>query len=1367
MAWTPADLGLDHDWWADDPDLAGVSDGGTFATVPDRGSGGDDLTGAAGACQMGRNAINGQSVFIPKFGAGVAAQFAASIAQPHDVFIVGRTVSFSYIGPLDILQDPAAGTGHRIGWVDDGGGGHIGRWRANCGTLSEAPQDGRLIEELPLVIHMRVNGASSEVRVNGAYYWTGDFGSGDCDGLTLFTDKFQYARILSRSTLLSATELAQLLGYLNTVYDKPDWATIARSYALVVPATPIADGDPESFLRFALEERGHSVAYVASADVATEDFTPYDAILYAGAYADRAANGPVLLARRNAGQHIWASLRESGMGATAADTIAVQLGLVSIARLGGSFAWGNLTTVTAHDITDFLGAPPVTFSSKIDAGAYGYIDAGDSAAGTLLATLSGREVLYAAAAGEVDLSSVTLAANLVASGIDYTDGQYFWTDDGRQLFINEVEWLGGSLIAAPGFSVGAVTDEGATLFVVPDTAYGQIQFQVTDAADPSFAAPLLDVTDSSAARFGYIWTGGTPSTQYIARARGYTTGWSEWATTIAFTTLALDDTIYYRGPGAFFTAPINGAAVTLPVLLQWKSGLTGNATLRYSTDLGANWNLLQAVVPPSQTSYLFTTAVAVGTIVVWWLHSPDDGLDAYVEATITDGSSIIHFRGDVCSAQHDEYWATGNPWYCATFCRGRGGRSTDALETFDIGVLAPQALPDAIEAWGTVTFRLASLNFMGQAPFWATHAGLEGWRVGVAFNVDGSDGSGDSRGVWVGLDSFSFLPSVHYTCDGDLPIIGYLPAGYSIADFNGSSTLSRLNIAFKGVNASFVSGVYSAVHPHIYGRIIDERSFRRFPCPCYQPRAGELISVTAKMSRPDPIGQPDRVRIQAKFGIGAVFANPVIPLPAPYPAPYNGWDLDAIYDAPGLGCGRVGFGVGKNFFPFFGVYGAAEIFSFEAFVSAAGSACAGPGAPLTPTVPLNVTIVCDEPTLEALTADPDHASTRWEVTSASDPYYTAPVVDTGFLTTAKDTYAVGPLPPGDYIWRATFRDVFGVDDGPYDGPAFTIDPNLPPGPPTIVSPVDGAVVSGASFVLRFTAATDPESDPLEYEADISYDGGDTWLPLFALGTIDPDTNYTVSLAGIGASRSAAVRVRAWDGCLYGPYATVCITVSGVGCPAEIINITTVRRVELWSDCLGAGGQRILFIPDWISVQDHRDNTGELTVEVLLPRVSRLNALVGVWPELRPRRVLRLIYQDFTWEEFRIARQTDAAAEDGGESVRLLCETICYDLNDRIIRITERSGRVRLDDGSYGLWPSEQLAKVLQWAPAYFAIGTVTDNVRIDLDFNWSTVQEAVLKIADAAELKYRCRRACDGLYIIDLTEPGAAVSSSVVSSIVS
>src|SRR3990172_3815130 len=633
MAWPPADLALDHDWWADDPDLSGVSDGGTFATVPDRGSGGDDLTGGAGACQMGRNAINGQSVFVPKFAAGVAAQFAASITQPQDIFIVGRTVSFSYVGAVDILKAPAAGTGHRIGWIADGGGGHIGRWRANCGTLSEAPQDGRLIETLPLVIHMRVNGASSEVRVNGAHYWTGDFGADDCDGLTLFTDKFQYARILSRSSLLSASELAQLLGYFNTVYDKPDWATTIRSYALVVPATPIADDDPESFLRFALEERGHSVAYIASADVATEDFTPYDAILYAGTYADRAANGPVLLARRNAGQHIWASLREPGMGGTAADTIAVQLGLVSIARLGASFAWGNLTTVNTHDITDFLGAPPVTFSSKFTAGAYGYIDAADDGAGTLLATLSGREVIYAVAVGEVDLSSVTLAANLVASGVDFTDSQYFWKDNGRQLFVNEVEWLGGSLIAAPGFSVGAVTDEGATLFVVPDTVYGQIQFQVTDAADPAFAAPLLDVTESSAARFAYIWTVGTPSTQYIAPAPGYTTRWSEWATTIAFTTLALNNRITYRGPGTVFTAPVHGAGITPPYLLQWKSGLTGNATLRYSTDLGASWTMLQAVVPPSQTSYLFTTAVAVGTIVVWWLRSPDDGADAYVEAT--------------------------------------------------------------------------------------------------------------------------------------------------------------------------------------------------------------------------------------------------------------------------------------------------------------------------------------------------------------------------------------------------------------------------------------------------------------------------------------------------------------------------------------------------------------------------------------------------------------------------------------------------------------------------------------------------------------------------------------------------------------
>src|SRR3990172_10816399 len=146
MAWTPADLALDHDWWADDPDLSGVSDGGTFATVPGPGQRRDDLTGGAGACQMGRNAINGQSVFVPKFATGVAAQFAASITQPQDIFIVGRTVSFSYVGSVDILKDPAAGTGHRIGWIADGGGGHIGRRRANCRAFTRAPPHPTLID---------------------------------------------------------------------------------------------------------------------------------------------------------------------------------------------------------------------------------------------------------------------------------------------------------------------------------------------------------------------------------------------------------------------------------------------------------------------------------------------------------------------------------------------------------------------------------------------------------------------------------------------------------------------------------------------------------------------------------------------------------------------------------------------------------------------------------------------------------------------------------------------------------------------------------------------------------------------------------------------------------------------------------------------------------------------------------------------------------------------------------------------------------------------------------------------------------------------------------------------------------------------
>jgi hypothetical protein len=446
MPFDPADLNPDHDYWADSAGLSGVSHSALFATVPDDGTGGDDVASkTTDAFQMLRNQINGKSAFDAEAGTGGDVTFAAPLTQPCDILVMGALVTNAYTGSRDVLNPGPSGTGLRLGWLAAG----TGTWEIDCGTLLTAPADRRIHDTEIVTIHVHLDGADSYVNIDGARYWSGDAGSDDIDGLTLYTvggGFFLYGRILAYAGNLVDADIGQILEWSAGYYGAPDWASIKRSVALIGPTATPADGALEAFMRYAMQRRGHTVTMYASASLDFDTLKLYDAVAYAGNYADRVANGPIIRALIDAGIPCWITLREPGMGATPTDTVACQCDLVSTARLGGSFAWGNLTTVTTHDITDFLGTPPQTISTKLDAGEYGYFDDGsDTYVGTLLGRFSGLEVMVVIPAGTVDLSAVPLSANIVVSGIDNSTATVFWQILGRQLFEHEIDWLLGSL----------------------------------------------------------------------------------------------------------------------------------------------------------------------------------------------------------------------------------------------------------------------------------------------------------------------------------------------------------------------------------------------------------------------------------------------------------------------------------------------------------------------------------------------------------------------------------------------------------------------------------------------------------------------------------------------------------------------------------------------------------------------------------------------------------------------------------------------------------------------------------------------------------------------------------------------------------
>lgn len=427
----PTDIPAVAHWY-----VAPVS--GTFATQVADGAGGDDLLAAmTDGIALNHNAINGQSVFIMRSGMGGAdVVFGAGVSQPCDVFIVGTSINFAFGADRNIFSPPSSGDGFTWGW--DTVATHSARFRADCGSAVQAPNDRRIFEAEPYVLHLRANGASSEARANGAYHWAGDFGSGDLDGFSLedLGTNFEYAEIVISDGLLTDLEVGELLSYFNGRYAKPDWAPFNRSVALVVPTNPPADADQPARIRFAIEQRGHNVDYIASADFATATLSGYNAIVYAGAYGDRVANAAVLRAQIDAGVPCLVAMYESSMSSPTTSSVAVGLKLITSVSTYPDVG-SNQTTAATHDITDFLGAPPVTFLYSQGSGTGATATGGATIVGTALITSR----LYAIDAGTNDNDAVALNAKIVLDGLIHHTVTTFWTVNGELLVQREVDWL--------------------------------------------------------------------------------------------------------------------------------------------------------------------------------------------------------------------------------------------------------------------------------------------------------------------------------------------------------------------------------------------------------------------------------------------------------------------------------------------------------------------------------------------------------------------------------------------------------------------------------------------------------------------------------------------------------------------------------------------------------------------------------------------------------------------------------------------------------------------------------------------------------------------------------------------------------------
>lgn len=193
-----------------------------------------------------------------------------------------------------------------------------------------------------------------------------------------------------------------------------------------------------------------------------------------------------------------------------------------------------------------------------------------------------------------------------------------------------------------------------------------------------------------------------------------------------------------------------------------------------------------------------------------------------------------------------------------------------------------------------------------------------------------------------------------------------------------------------------------------------------------------------------------------------------------------------------------------------------------------------------------------------------------------------------------------------------------------------------------------------------------------------------------------------------------------------------------------------RRLEVWSTLQCAGGVRQLVVTDLLALTETRSIIGEESLSATVKFSAGLLAVLAEW------KVLRVVFDDDSFDEWRVADIAEGRGQDGASLVEVRALWPTVDLASLgIITRTETDGLVRPDFEVIGLSPGEHLTSFILPAltaagATWFAAGTVTPTMPVDVVYAWTTPKEAVDLLAAQTGYEFQLRRNGTTNYLIDL-----------------
>lgn len=196
-------------------------------------------------------------------------------------------------------------------------------------------------------------------------------------------------------------------------------------------------------------------------------------------------------------------------------------------------------------------------------------------------------------------------------------------------------------------------------------------------------------------------------------------------------------------------------------------------------------------------------------------------------------------------------------------------------------------------------------------------------------------------------------------------------------------------------------------------------------------------------------------------------------------------------------------------------------------------------------------------------------------------------------------------------------------------------------------------------------------------------------------------------------------------------------------------MATLRRCEVWSAfaCDSGTRQAILALQDCAALSSRERITREDTLNLTFPKASSAADALALG------RVLRLSYDDESFDEWRIDEIVDQSGRDGGR-YRVTCNGVVNELRDLALIATTASGVLTTSVSYDGKTATEIIDALLAYLPAWWARGTVTPTTAVSFSIAADATPLKVLRAlvtqlnaaGDTCELTVR-RNGTTGYYI--------------------